>query len=137
MIVLDEQLLGRDLEHAITRWYRGPVHFIVDLRPHTIIKDEAIPDLLRQQPQPTFVTINERDFWRKIVADTRYCVVCFPLPDSRVREIPHTLRLLLRHPSFRTKAHRMGKIVRMTTEDIRYYSVNERYVRTLPVSLKL
>lgn len=77
MIVLDEQLLGRDLEHDIARWYRGPVRFIVDLRPHTVVKDEAIPELLRQQPQPTFVTINERDFWRKIVADTRY-LCAFP-----------------------------------------------------------
>lgn len=50
MIVLDEQLLGRDLEHDIARWYRGPLRFIVDLRPHTVVKDEAIPALLRQQP---------------------------------------------------------------------------------------
>jgi hypothetical protein len=36
MIVLDEQLLGRDLEHLIARWYRGAVRFITDLRPHTV-----------------------------------------------------------------------------------------------------
>ncbi len=47
MIVLDEQLLGRDLEIAIARWYRGPVLFITDLRPGSVIKDDAIPVLLR------------------------------------------------------------------------------------------
>ena len=53
MIVLDEQLLGRDLEQDIARWYRGPVRFVIDLRPHSVIKDEAIPDLLRHQsPRP-------------------------------------------------------------------------------------
>jgi len=88
MIVLDEQLLGRDLEQDIARWYRGPVQFIIDLRPHSVSKDEAIPDLLRRQSQPTFVTINERDFWRRVAADRRYCIVCFPLPDTRVRDIP-------------------------------------------------
>jgi hypothetical protein len=85
MIVLDEQLLGRNLELDIVRWYRGTVSFIVDLRPHTVIKDDAIPELLRRQSQPTFVTINEQDFWRKIAADTRYCVVCFAHVQMRSR----------------------------------------------------
>ena len=133
MIVLDEQLLGRDLEHDIARWYRGPVRFVIDLRPHSVIKDEVIPDLLRRQSRPTFVTINERDFWHRVAADRRYCFVCFSLPDSRVREIPQALRLLLRRPEFRTKAQRMGKILRVTTEEILYYTVDDRKVRTIPL----
>ncbi|MGE3535865.1 MAG: hypothetical protein AB7N91_00360 [Candidatus Tectimicrobiota bacterium] len=54
MIVLDEQLLGHQIEHVIERWYRGRgmARFIVDLRPYTVIKDEMIPALLRQQNQP-------------------------------------------------------------------------------------
>ena len=78
MIVLDEQLLGRDIERDIAKWYRGTVRYILDLRPNSVIKDDAIPDLLRQQPQPTFVTINEQDFWRKIGADPTilHCVLC-------------------------------------------------------------
>jgi hypothetical protein len=39
MLVLDEQLLGRNLEAALGRWYRGPVRFITDLRPGSVIKD--------------------------------------------------------------------------------------------------
>lgn len=38
MIVLDEQLLGRNLELDLSRWYRGAVRFVNDLRPNTIIK---------------------------------------------------------------------------------------------------
>ena len=117
MIVLDEQLLGRGLERDIAQWYRGTVQFITDLRPHSIIKDEAIPVLLRRQAQPTFVTINERDFWRKVATDQRYCIVCFVLSDARVREIPLALRALLRRPEWRTKAQRMGKIIRVTNND--------------------
>jgi hypothetical protein len=83
VLVLDEQLLGRDLDTALARWYRGPVLFITDLRPGTVIKDDAIPVLLRQQQQATFLTINESDFWRKVAIDARFCVVCFALPDSR------------------------------------------------------
>jgi hypothetical protein len=43
MIILDEQLLGRGLEQKIEAWYRGSVRFITDLRPNTVIKDDAIP----------------------------------------------------------------------------------------------
>ena len=122
MIVLDEQLLGRDLEIDIAKWYRGRVLYITDLRPGTVIKDEAIPGLLRRQNQPTFVTINERDFWRKIQADNRYCVVCFTLPDSRANEIAGKLRRLLQHPLFDTKAKRMGKVVRLTDVEANFYT---------------
>ena len=131
MTVLDEQLLGRDLEQDIARWYRGPVQFVIDLHPHSVIKDDAIPDLLRRQAQPTFVTINERDFWRKVAADRRYCIVCFPLPDTRVREIPSALRSLFRHPEFRTKTQRMGKVSRVTTEEILYYTAEDKQTRTI------
>jgi hypothetical protein len=88
MLVLDEQLLGRHLEAALGRWYRGPVRFITDLRPGTVIKDDAMPVLLRQQQYATFLTINEADFWRKVGIDAYCCVICFALPDARAREIP-------------------------------------------------
>lgn len=129
MVVLDEQLLGRDIETEIARWYRGAVQFIIELRPHTVIKDDAIPEILRQQNQPTFVTINERDFWRKVAIDNRFCVVCFTLSDARAKEIPEALRALLRQAEFKTKANRMGKVIRVTENEISYYTFNDRQVR--------
>jgi hypothetical protein len=68
MIVLDEELQGLGLETAIAHWYRGAVLIVKQLRPDTVIKDEAIPELLRQVKQPTFVTINHTDFWRRLSA---------------------------------------------------------------------
>jgi hypothetical protein len=136
MIILDEQLLGRGIEANMAQWYRGTVQFLTDLRPHTVIKDDAIPALLRRQSQPTFVTINERDFWYKVARDHRYCVVCFAWSDARVREIPHALRLLLRHAVFRTKVQRMGKVIRVANEDIRYYTFDDRQVRTIPLAVQ-
>jgi len=76
MIVLDEQLLGRDIELEIAKWYPGAVQFIMDLRPNTVIKDDAIPELLRPQNQPAFVTINESDFWRKVLIDNHFGLLC-------------------------------------------------------------
>jgi hypothetical protein len=131
MLVLDEQLSGRDLETLLGRWYPGPVLFITDLRPGTVIKDDAIPVLLRQQRQATFLTINEADFWRKVAIDDRFCVVCFALPDSRAREIPNLLRAVFRLSTFRTKTRRMGKVLRVTPTTISYYTDRDRQVRAL------
>jgi hypothetical protein len=133
MVVLDEQLLGRGIEREIGKWYRGAVQFIIDLRPNTVVKDEAIPELLRLQNQPTFITINERDFWRKVPPDPRYCVVCFTLPDSRAHEIPPSLRALLGRAEFQTKAKRMGMVIRVKQAEISYYTVSDREVRTINV----
>jgi hypothetical protein len=74
MIVLDEQLLGRNLEKEIAKWYRGKVLIVTDLRLNSVIKDDALPELLRRQIQPTFVTINEKDFWHKISVDNRFAL---------------------------------------------------------------
>jgi hypothetical protein len=131
MIVLDEQLLGRDIEKQIARWYQGAVCFIMDLRPDTVIKDDAISRLLQHENQPTFVTINESDFWRKTVINHQFCVVCFALPDSRVREIPAQLRSLFDHPLLDTKRKRMGKVIRVAERQVSYYSVDDMKVRVI------
>jgi hypothetical protein len=133
MIVLDEQLLGRDLDAALATWYRGPVLFITDLRPGTVIKDDAIPVLLRHQHQATFVTMNETDFWLKVAIDAHFCVVCFAVADSQAGEIPKRLRAVFRVPAFQTKVRRMGKVVRVTHSTVSYYTYREREIRTLPI----
>lgn len=131
MIVLDEQLLGRDLDEKIARWYQGAVVFITDLWPFTVIKDDAIVHLLHQQTEPTFVTINERDFWRKVRADSDYCIVCFAFPDSRARDVADGLRELFSHPAFNTKAQRMGKVIRVSDSGVSYYRAGDATVREL------
>lgn len=131
MIVLDEQLLGRNLEIEIAQWYPGAVCFITDLRPNTIIKDESIPMLLQEQKQPTFITINEKDFWRKMQITHHFCVVCFALPDARAAEIPVRLRLLFQQSQFATKNQRMGVVIRVTDQEINYYTATDRRVRLI------
>jgi len=131
MIVLDEQLLGRNLDGEIARWYRGAVCYITDLRPNTVVKDDAIPSLLERENQPTFVTINERDFWRRVAITMHFCVVCFALPDSRAPEIPALLRQSLQHSFFNTKPKRMGKVIRVAGQEIQYYTFDHKQVRIL------
>ena len=122
MIVLDEQLLGRDLEVVIGKWYRGSIVYVTDLRPETVIKDDAIPMLLRDQRQPTFVTINVSDFWRKTPVDSRYAIICIAIPNSKIGSIPSILRRLFGKPQFSTKGRRCGQIVLIRGDRIWSYT---------------
>ena len=94
---------------------------VTALRPNTIIKDEAIPSLLRLARRPTFVTINVPDFWRVVRPDRRFCIVAVDVPSERIRTVPGLVRALLRRPEFATKALRMGKVVRVSTRVVEYY----------------
>lgn len=129
MIVLDEQLLGRHLEDDIRHWYRGRVCFITDLRPGTVIKDEAIPLLLRQHNQPTFVTINTRDFWKRVPIGRNFGVICIEVSDAEAAAVSDLLRRLFRLPEFRSRSRRMGKVVRLTADEIQWYTAGDRTVR--------
>ena len=131
MIILDEHLQGLSLEAEISRWYRGKVFVVKQLRPGTIIKDDALPILLCQVKQPTFVTINYTDFWRRVSADKRYCIVCLQLSTERVDEIPSLLRRLFRLPGFKTKAERMGKVVLLNPQQVRYYQARKDQIHTV------
>ena len=130
MIVLDEQLLGQGLEAAIAAWYPGKVCSIKSLRPNSVIKDDAIPTLLSQESEPTFVTINVGDFWDQVPLSDRYCVVCFSLTSEQVVDLPLLLQRLLRHTDFNTKAQRMGRVIRVSSEGlVTYYETAPRHSR--------
>ena len=94
MIILDENVHGQSMTASIATWYRGQVRSITTLRPYTLVKDEAIPVLLRRARQPTFVTTNVVDFWRRIPAHSRYSIVCVVLSSERLHELPHLLPLV-------------------------------------------
>ena len=132
MIVLDEHLQSKGLDKAIGRWYAGAVINILDLRPNTVIKDEAIPGLLAQQNQPTFVTINANDFWQRVSASEKSCIICFAMASSEIIHIPSLLRRLLRHSNFDTKAKRTGKIVRITSQgNAMFYSIEDGNIHSI------
>jgi hypothetical protein len=46
------------------------------------------------------------------------------MPKERVKEIPDLLRLAFQHPQFKTKALRMGKILRLTDTSVTFYEAN-------------
>ena len=128
MIVLDENIHDSHILDSVRRRYRGRIVSVVDLRPQTIIKDDAIPGLLLQSQSTTFVTINVDDFWRKILPHPGYCVVTIPLPQQMALKAPDLLHRLLRLNSYRTKASRMRHIFRLTPDAFRYYTNNRSVI---------
>lgn len=121
MIVLDEQICRARIFQDISRWYKGAVICIKDLRPHTRILDDAMPELLRRLKQPTFVTIKYDDFWKIMPAHSGYCIVCLKLTEDRSYETPALLRALLKRAEFSTKRQRMGKVISVRDWRVTYY----------------
>jgi hypothetical protein len=128
MIVFDENNHQKSIMDAVAAWYRGRVMSIAVLRPESVIKDDAIPMLLRTVKQATFITTNVSDFWQRVEADRRYCIICLALPNERLNEIPVLLRCLFRLSEFKTKAARMGKVIRVSRSGIWYYQVSDNIV---------
>jgi hypothetical protein len=110
------------------------VCYLTDVRPGTVIKDEAIPQLLQQCKGATFVTTNVPDFWQRVLAHTRYSIVCLALPNERLHQLPALLRYLFRLPELRTRAGRVGKVIRVTSAQIQYYTVGDNRIHRLPWS---
>jgi hypothetical protein len=128
VIVLDEQISNQETINSIGRWYRGKIIPIAQLRPGTVILDDAIPALLRKESQSTFLTLNVRDFWRKVEIDHRFCVVCFAGED--VSRFSVLLRVLFRRPEFKNRKQRCGHVFRMTPEGTtQFYDCDNREIR--------
>lgn len=126
-IVLDDQLFDLEVLIPVARW--TTVQRLRDLRLGEVIKDERVPVILRQQNLPTFITIDD-GFWDKRLRDTAYCILFFPLSNTEQGKIPDLLRPLLRLPEFKTRASRMGKVAKVAQSGIHYWQLGiEQLVR--------
>jgi hypothetical protein len=96
---------------------------IRDSRPHGQILDPEIPTLLRKLRQPTFVTINYRDFFDRQLLHADYCLACFKLEQQEQDRLPGLLRSVLRLSDYRTKAGRMGKIISWTETGVSHLAI--------------
>ena len=123
MIVLDDQISYDVILRKVASWYPGAVVSIRDRRPHGQILDPEIPTLLRELRQPTFVTINYRDFFNRQFLHADYSIVCLRLEQLKAERVPGLLRDILRLPEYRTKARRMGKIISWTESGVTHLAI--------------
>lgn len=84
----------------------------------------ASSQILRRQKQPTFITL-DADFYHKRNCDRRYCLIYFILPPLEQNRLSELLRQLFHLPEFKTKAARMGKVVRISDEKIEFWRAGD------------
>lgn len=78
------------------------------------MQDEEIIPLLHQMRHPTFLTRDD-DFYEKRLAHAGYCLVFLAVEKY---EAAFYARRVLRHRAFKTKAQRMGCVLRVSNAGI-------------------
>jgi hypothetical protein len=117
-VILDEQLSATEVASELKKWCS--VLRLKDLRPQQQILDDRVIEMLLTLNRPTFVTI-DRGFWKRGLCHPGYCILYFVLASNRQEALSERLRALFRRREFRTRAARMGKVVRVSPTHIDYW----------------
>ena len=117
MNVLDENIV--ESQRLLLRSWRIRVRQIGHEVGRAGMRDEEIIAFLRRTGQVTFFTRDLRFFDAKNRSPD-CCIVCLAVGQY---EVAAFVRKILRHPKLGTKAKRMGKIIRATQTDIRFWQM--------------
>jgi hypothetical protein len=79
---------------------------------------------------PTFVTV-DRWFWNRQRLDRRYCIIYLALRGRDHSRAPDLLPRLLRLPEFRSRAARMGKVVQLGEDHVRWWQLGDEREHSL------
>jgi hypothetical protein len=122
LVVVDEQLRYDRVTEPLRRFVTSQ-QIGVELSHAKGLSDEQIIPFLRSLKRRTFVTIDDW-FYQARLCDNAYCLIYFHLTMEQQAEISSLLRRLFKIEGFRTVKERMGKVVRVGRETIRYYQRN-------------
>ena len=127
-LVLDDQLDLHVLLPPLEAWITAVR--LQSLRPGEHILDNRVPEILRTLKTPTFVTIDQ-GFWNRRLCHSGYCIVYFEMATPEQTALPALLRRLFRLPEFRSRAARMGKVARVQGKVVTYWEDGVRMSTTL------
>ena len=85
------------------------------------IKDDRLTGFLVGQRRPTFFTRDDGFYDRKL-CHGRYCLVFLAVRPS---ESAAFVRRVLRHPRFRTRAQRLGTVIRASSAGLQMWKLHE------------
>jgi hypothetical protein len=83
---------------------------------------QEILRFLHASKQVTFFT-RDLGFFRARLCHTNYCLAVLSVP---VLETAYYIRKVLRHPDFRTRAKRNGKVIRVSTKNINFWDIQRQ-----------
>lgn len=118
LFIVDDQLAASEVYAPLRELLKS--QRLQQLRPREHILDDRVPQILLTLDRPTFVTI-DGDFWDRRLCHSRYCILYFSLATADQGKLPDQLRRLLRKSEFRTRAGRMGKVIRAAPSAIDYW----------------
>lgn len=85
--------------------------------------EQEIRRFLHKSNKASFFTRDD-DFFQKRLCHANYCLVFIDVPQF---ETAFYIRKVLRHPKFRTKAQRCGKVIRLSIERISWFETGLRF----------
>jgi hypothetical protein len=86
------------------------------------MSDEEIIPLLLRHHLPTFFT-RDQGFYDRRLCHSEYSVVVLAVEKD---EAASFIRRLLRHPAFRTRTKRMGKVIRVSRAKMSVWAVSKQ-----------
>jgi len=119
MIILDENI-SRAQREALLKWKIKFKHIGYDLSYKGII-DENIIVVLHSLKQPTLFTW-DNDLYHFKLLHKNYCIVYV---DVKQKDVAVFTRKFLNNEMFDSKSQRMGKIVRITYEGIKWWEFSK------------
>lgn len=125
MNILDENIL--ESQRQLLRSWRVHVSQIAHEIGYQGIKDESIISLFHTLKSVTFFT-RDLGFYRRELCHTRYCLVCL---DVGQYEVASFIRRFLAQPDFKTQAKRMGCVVRVSSNHVRFWKRHQEGEKTL------
>ena len=116
MNVLDENVT-RDQADLLRHWHISFRSISRDLGCQGTPDENIIPLLLKLK-EPTLLT-RDGDFFQRRLIHARYSLAWF---NVRAGETAYFIRRFLFHPLFRTKAQRLGKVLRIRPQSVAYWA---------------
>lgn len=108
MNILDENIIDNQRQ-SLQRWRISVRQIGIDVG-RSGMQDQEIITLLHKLNDPTFFTRDD-DFWQSTLCHAGYCLVYLAV---KKKEVATFVRRLLRHPQLKTKAQRMGTIIKVS-----------------------
>ena len=113
MIILDENIIASQCDQL--RAWKIPFRQIGnDIGRKGMGDVEEILPLLHQQSSATFFT-RDPDFYERVRCHPSYCLVILSV---RKEQAAQYIRRFLRHPEFKTRAMRMGRVAKVSPAGI-------------------
>jgi hypothetical protein len=127
--ILDEQLAVNEVLGPLRKHLK--TQRLVELRPGERILDDRIPEILLTLTKPTFITLDSH-FWKMALCHADYSIFYFALPEDDQDQVPKLLLRSLKLDPLKTRAKRMGRVVRVAKAGIQYWQCGSRSLHLVP-----